>query len=264
MKNIKSYWKRIFRMRYFIWHLVKIGLKNKFRRSKLGILWTFINPLCLTAIMSVVFSAAFHYNYNDYLPYVLSGILFWDLFSSSFIAGGNTFIGYDSFIRQCNLPLTLYTLANSLLFTTSFLISLIALAIITVFISPLNVLFGMISLPFTIILFAFFSWGATTISAYIGVQYRDYPMAAQLLLQVVWYVSPVFFDESMFKGNHLIFEWFSINPVTHMLNLLREPFLHGRFPTFSDLVITISFIFIVDMIAYLENKNKERNVIFYL
>lgn len=264
MKEIKKYWEKMYRMRYFIRHLVSIGLKNKFRRSKLGILWTFVSPLCLTIIMSVVFSTAFHYDYNDYLPYILSGILFWDLFSSTFIAGGNTIIGYDSFIRQCNHPITLYTLSNALLFTVSFAISLIALAVVVLFRNPLNVLIGIVSLPLTIVIFLIFSWAGTTISSYIGVKYRDYPMGAQLILQVIWYLSPVFFEESMFESNPIIYTWFHMNPITHMLNLLRRPFLYGTFAAPVDYGYSVAFTAVICLIAFAANRKKEKNAIFYL
>ena len=264
MKEFKKYWQTMYRMRFFIRYLVTIGLKNKFRRSKLGILWTFVSPLCLTIIMSVVFSTVFHYDYSDYLPYILSGILFWDLFSQTFIAGSNTIIGYDSFIRQCNHPLTLYTLSNALLFTVSFLISMIALVVIALLRNPLNVIIGVVTLPLTAVIFLIFSWAGTTISAYIGVQYRDYPMGAQLVLQVIWYLSPVFFAEEMFESNTLLYNWFRLNPVTHMLNLLRAPFLYGRLASVPDYCYTIGSIAVLALIAFRMNKKKEKNAIFYL
>lgn len=264
MTNIKNYFRRLYKMRYFIFHLITIGLKNQFRRSKLGILWTFISPMGLTAIMAVVFSVAFHYDYAEYLPYILSGILFWNLFSQTFVAGSSTIIGFDSFIRQCNHPITIYTLTNSMIFLSSFLISMVSLVCIMLIKEPINIIFGVISLPITLIFYAVFSWCGTTISAYIGVQYRDYPMAANLLLQVIWYLSPVFFEEKMFEANALIYAWFRINPVTHMLNLIRKPFLYGKMPTLNDYVLCLGFIVFLAVIAYWTNVKKERNAIFYL
>lgn len=264
MKEIKKYYEHMFEMRYFIKYLVYIGLKNKFKRSKLGILWTFVSPLCLTIIMSVVFSVAFHYNYTDYLPYVLSGILFWDLVSQSFISGSSTVMAYDSFMRQCNHPVTLYTLSNALLYTISYLISMIALLIIILITNPANIIIGLLSLPLTVVIFFIYSWCGTTISALIGVQYRDYPMAAQLVLQAVWYLSPVFFDESMFVSNPYIFKWFQINPITHMLFLLRKPFLHGEFASIIDYTYCVGFAVLMIIISYIMVLKKERNAIFYL
>ena len=263
-KNVSTYFEKMYEMRFFIRHLVVIGLKNKFRRSKLGILWTFISPLCLTIIMSVVFSTAFKINYGDYLPYILSGIVFWELVSSSFIGGGNTIMGFESFIRQCNHPISLYTLTNSLIFTISFFIASFALVVISVFGHPLHVLLGLVIYPLTLVIYLLLSWGATTIAAYVGVQYRDYPMAIGLFLQVVWYMSPVFLAESMFESNEILYTWFQINPITHLLNLIREPFLYGKLPSAIDYVYSILFVVCIDILAVLVNNKKEKNAIFYL
>ena len=108
--RFKDYWTKMYEMRYFIWHLVKLDLRNKFRRSKLGMMWTFISPLCLTMIMSVVFSVVFHNDITTYAPYVLSGIVFWDLMNSSFQAGSYAIIANQYYIRPCSHPYSLYSM----------------------------------------------------------------------------------------------------------------------------------------------------------
>lgn len=255
---------KLYDLRYFWMHLVKIDLKNKFRRSKLGILWTFISPLCLTAIMATVFSVAFHYDILDYTPYVLSGILFWDIVTSSFSAGGFSVIGNDCFIRQCNHPITMYTLKSSLVYIITFLIAMISLMIWVVIRSPLNVVIGILTLPITVVIYFAFSWGATTIAGFTCAQYRDYPMMVPLILQVFWYLSPVFFQESLFASNELLYLWFRVNPITHMLYLIRKPFLNGILPSWKDYFICLLFVIIIDLWAVYIVKRKGRSIIFYL
>lgn len=264
MEGIKDYWQKIYDARYFLWHLVKLDLENKFRRSKLGILWTIANPLLLSILMGVVFGVAFKNNIVTYMPYILSGILFWDIFSSGFGAGGMAIIGNDAFIRQCNYPMTLYTLKSALVYTITFLIAIFALVPWIIFIYPQNLLLGAATLPFTVIIYFLMAWGATTIAAYTCVQYRDYPMMINLVLQAVWYVSPVFFDEGMFRGHRVLTTWFNANPITHLLNLIRAPFLKGILPTLDDYLISLAFVFVLAIWAYYINRKKERNVIFYL
>ncbi|MEG1584669.1 MAG: ABC transporter permease, partial [Anaerovorax sp.] len=75
---MKEYLQKLYESRFFWVHLAKLELKNKFRRSKLGFMWTFLSPFLLTMIMSVVFSTVFHQDILTYTPYILSGILFWD------------------------------------------------------------------------------------------------------------------------------------------------------------------------------------------
>jgi len=264
VEKIKKYWLSLYELRYFIWHLVKIDLKNKFRRSKLGLLWTFVSPLCLSGIMGTVFGVAFHYNLLDYMPYVLSGILFWDITTASFSAGGYSIIAHDSYIRQCNHPIAAYTLKNSLVTMITFLIASISLVIWVVIGNPLNVLIWLPTLPLTMLIYFLMAWGGTTIAGYTCVQYRDYPMMAPLILQVIWYLSPIFFQEALFASNKYLHLWFQINPVTHMLDLLRKPLLDGCFPSLTNYLVSLGLVLVIDFFAIRINRAKERNVIFYL
>ncbi|MDO4921259.1 MAG: ABC transporter permease [Phascolarctobacterium sp.] len=264
MEGIKNYWRIMYEMRYFLAHLVRLDLKNKYRRSKLGILWSIVYPLGLSIIMGIVFSVAFNYDIVSYMPYVLSGILFWDLVSASFSGGAYSILGNDGFIRQCNHPLTMYTLKSSLVTLINFIISMVALAIWVIVQNPMNMIIGLVSLPLTLIIFFAFVWAGTTIAGYTCVKYRDYPMMIPLILQVIWYVSPVFFQEDLFKSNEIIYTWFKWNPITHMLNLIREPFLNGKLPGSDDYLISLSLVLIVAIWAYRINVNNKKDLIFYL
>jgi len=245
-------------------HLARIELKNKFRRSKLGILWTFLSPLCLTAIMSVVFAAAFHIEITAYAPYVLSGILVWELITSSFLGGSGAIIANDAYIRQFNHPISIYTLKSAIVYIISFLISIISLFLWVLFVHPVHVLVGLYTLPLTTILLFLLAWGGTTIAAYTNTKYRDYPQMVPLILQALWYVSPVFFQRGMFEGNPWLAEWFQINPITHVLELIRKPFLEGGLPSPADYLMTALMVLIIDLAAVRINGKNEKDIIFYI
>lgn len=261
---MKRYIERLYESRYFWSHLARIELKNKFRRSKLGILWTFVSPLCLTAIMSVVFATAFRTDIASYAPYILSGLLCWEVFSSSFISGSYTIVANDAYIRQFNHPVTIYTLKSAIVYTISFAIALIALALWVLFIAPMHLLVAIFTLPLTLLIYFTFAWAGTTISAFIGTKYRDYPQLAPLILQTLWYISPVFFQKEMFETVPFLATWFQLNPITHMLQLIRAPFLDGTLPTLVDYLFCLAFTGIVALVAIRINKKQARDIIFYI
>ena len=263
-ERLVTYFKTMYRLRYFLKHLVGLDLKNKFRRSKLGLLWTFISPLCLTLIMAVVFATVFKSDVATYAPYILSGMLFWEVFSGSFNGGANAIIANQFYIRQCSHPYSFYTLKSAIVSMITFLIALIALLFWLIFINPLGIVYGaLFLLPAMLIYFAI-SWAATTIAAYTCVKYRDYPMMAPLLLQVLWYISPVFFQESMFRGNDFLYMWFTYNPITKLLNLIREPFLYNRVPSVQDFLSSIAFAVFLAFFANRISKKNGKEIIFYL
>lgn len=261
---MKQYLQKVYDARYFWIHLAKIELKNKFRRSKLGILWTFVSPLCLTMIMSVVFATVFNSDIITYAPYILSGLLFWDLFSGSLVGGSFTIVANDAYIRQFNHPITIYTLKAAIVYTISFLIAVIALIIWILFIAPENLIIGLLSLPITIVLFFFLAWAGVTIGAFTNTKYRDYPQMMPLILQTFWYLSPVFFQEDMFSSNDILYAWFKVNPITHILFLVRKPFLEGQFASTANYVVSLVAVIIMGLIAIRINRKSARDIIFYI
>ena len=264
MQGIKTYFTRLYKLRYFIIHLVKIDLKNKFRRSKLGLIWTFLSPLLLTLIMASVFSVAFHSDIATYAPYILTGILFWDVVSSAFQAGGYSIIGNDCFIRQCDHPITMYTLKSAIVYIITFCIAIISLLCWLVFVNPLGILIGMLWLLPAVVIYFLIAWAGTTIAGYTCAKYRDYPMMVPLIMQVFWYLSPVFFQEEQFQSNEVLYAWFNINPITHLLNLIRKPFLYCACPSGEDFLISLAFAVLLVFFAVRVNRKVGRSVIFYL
>ena len=262
--ELKTYLKKLYDSRYFWSHLARIELKNKFRRSKLGILWTFVSPLCLTMIMSVVFATAFHQDIATYAPYILSGILGWELITSSFSAGSYVILANASYIRQFNHPLSIYSLKSALVYTITFGIALMSLILWMLFIHPLNILLGILTLPLTLVIYFAIAWSGTTISSLFGTKYGDYPQLVPLILQTLWYVSPVFLQKSLFESMEILRIWFNINPITHFLELVRAPFLYGQLPTLENYLFSIGLAAVLAVFAVYLTKKSGKDIIFYI
>lgn len=262
--NIISYCKYIYKMRYFWVYLARCDLVSKYRRSKLGMLWVVLSPLLLTFIMSFVLGTVFNMPIVEYVPYILIGMVMWDLIISSVLTGGGTFMAAYPYIRQFNHPVTIYTLKSTVVFMINFLISTVGVIIWVLFYAPENIIIGIISMPLNTILLFFLTWSITTISAYMNTKYRDFPQMMTLIMQAIWYISPVFFQEEMFTSNPMLYNFFLINPITHLLYLMRKPFLYGCFPDLTDYLFALGSILFFAAIALLLNKKYSKKVIFYL
>ena len=59
---MKNYIDSFMRYRFLLVELVKKGIKLKYRRSYLGILWTLLEPLMTMIVLSVVFGTLFGNN----------------------------------------------------------------------------------------------------------------------------------------------------------------------------------------------------------
>lgn len=261
---MRDYWEKIYKTRYFWSHLAKNDLKSRFRRSKLGLLWTVIQPLFLTTILSFVFSTVFGQPMGEYSMYILSGIIVWDLLQASIVTSGNCLFASEQYIRQFNHPITIYSLRNAILNVATFLMELTALIVWVLIFKPENLILAVITIPLTVIFYFPMVWGCATVAGYSGAKYRDYPQIMALVMQMLYYVSPVFFKQEMFMSNHVLEIMFRMNPVTHILNLVRAPFVYMKMPDWIDYLFVAGVDIVVGIWAFWVNRRNQKKVVFYL
>jgi lipopolysaccharide transport system permease protein len=82
-----DYLRRIWLLRHFWFSLVANDIRSRYRRSILGVGWSLLRPLGMTAIFCVVFGTLFNQNIATYAPYVLIGMTTWQFLMESLTSG---------------------------------------------------------------------------------------------------------------------------------------------------------------------------------
>ena len=80
---MKKYVDNFLRYRFLLWELVKKGIKLKYRRSYLGIIWSMLEPLLTMIVLTIVFGTLFGNHTKEFPVYILSGRLLYNFFSTS-------------------------------------------------------------------------------------------------------------------------------------------------------------------------------------
>lgn len=103
----------------------------------------------------------------------------------------------------------------------------------------------------------------STTLAYVGVRFRDVPHALGLVMQGLWFISPVYFETKIFRsgGLHVLIDY---NPVYHLLQIVRAPLLQGKWPTVVNYEYVLGTAIVFMIIAIVVGRKSERKVIFYL
>ena len=60
--------------RFLLFELVKRDIKVKYRNSVLGIFWSFLNPLLMMIVMTIIFSTLFGRTITNFPVYYLCGM----------------------------------------------------------------------------------------------------------------------------------------------------------------------------------------------
>ena len=110
--------------------LVRKGIKLKYRRSYLGIVWSMIEPLLTMIVLTLVFGTLLGHKEKSFPVYILTGRLMYTLFSQSTTSALKSIRQNEAMIKKVYVPKYLYPLANICFNYILFLISLVVLAVV--------------------------------------------------------------------------------------------------------------------------------------
>jgi lipopolysaccharide transport system permease protein len=98
---------------------------------------------------------------------------------------------------------------------------------------------------------------------YIGARFRDVPHALGLALQALWFISPIYFEPKIFRSGGLD-AMVDMNPVYHLLQIVRAPLLDEQWPTLENYGYCLSLVVILTIMALFTGLTAEKRVIYYL
>jgi ABC-type polysaccharide/polyol phosphate export permease len=214
--------------------LVLRELKVRYKRSLFGLAWTMLNPLLLMVVYSVVFTTIMTSPVHDFSIFLLSGLLPWLFLSTALLQGMNAVLGNQDLIRKVRLPQAVFPLSVVGSNLVNFALSLVPLLIVMLVIGhPLTA--ALLYLPVSALLLTAFAAGITLVFASATVFFRDVRHLVEVLLQIVFYLSPVLYDATQISTGK---QWWSdffraelaLNPITYLLPLVRDPVYLGRLP----------------------------------
>jgi lipopolysaccharide transport system permease protein len=259
---LTDYLSKIWRLRYFWLALVRIDLRNRYRRSMIGVGWSLLHPIAMTIVLCVIFSQAFGQDIKVYGPNVLSGLIFWNYFAAVMNQGCQCIFQGESYIRQHPAPLAIYPLRISLGAGIHFLLGLCIVLVFVWVVHGFGNLPALLSLPTTLLLLFVFGWAMAICMGVINVLFQDSQHLIEVMLQMLFYVTPIMYPKSMVPAK---LEWLvNLNPLAIMLDMLRQPILYGQVPSFGTYSLGVAAVGVVAMTAVFMLMRFERRIIFYL
>lgn len=214
--------------------LISKTIKTRYKRSALGILWTLLNPLLTMMVLTVAFSAMMRSAVPSYPVYLLIGLVVWNLFSQSTAYSMGTYIGAGGLLKRVHMPPTIFAVAcvgNCLI---NFFFSMVPLCIMMLLLGhPFHFTWWFV--PFAILLVTVFSLGVALFISTMGIFFSDVTDMYQIALQAWFFLTPIIYPVELLS-NH--YAWVvQLNPMYHMVELVRAPIFRGVLPDASTLII---------------------------
>ena len=282
----------VWRFRHFWMSLVKMDLRTRYRRSVLGIGWSVLNPVLMSVVIVLGFGKVLGRGGNvwDYGAFLLPGLCTWEFIRNSTTMGCDALVHNESYIRQCPLPYSIYSLRTILSTGVHYLITLAVTAVIS------SVLLGVLSEqtaqptappsigflpaheavergaltplehlwvvpPIAAILFVFV-WGTATVAAFAAAYFPDVKYLIDVAATMLFFLTPIMIPIENFTG--VLAEVTPYNPVFYFLELVRHPFYYGTLPPWELWAICAGMAVASFLGGSLAIKLLSRKVIFQL
>ncbi|MCV9937007.1 ABC transporter permease [Boseaceae bacterium BT-24-1] len=260
--TLMTYLKSVYAFRHLIAHLARADLRNRFRRSYLGVLWLLVNPLVYTCIFVIIFGAIFNISVREYAPYVLSGIVLWEFISNVVGQSTQSILSAEGYLRQKRIPLFAFCLRTLIYHFVCLLAGLAAVLVVVTIARPGLPLMTLPWLLPAMVLLVVFAAPIGVISAVAHTRFRDYQVVVGHLLMIGYYISPVFIIRKEFDrpGLRVISDF---NPITSICDLFRDPLLYGRVPELQDMIVVLAWAAVFWAIAIFALKRTEPDMIFH-
>lgn len=217
---MKDYIDNFMHFRYLLKELVVKGIRLKYRRSYLGIIWSLLEPLLTMIVLTIVFGTLYGNTDRTFPVYILTGRLLYSFFNTSTKGALKSIRTNSAMIKKVYVPKYLYPLSVVLYDYVIFLISLIVLAVVSVVLGIKPTLY-MLQIPVPLILVFFLALGCGMILATIGVFFRDMEYLWSVALMLVMYTCAIFYYPSKLLKSG--WGWIlKFNPLYCIIQLFRS------------------------------------------
>lgn len=237
--------------------MTRRNVEQRYRGSVLGLVWSFVHPLMMLCVYTFVFSVVFQSRWGvdvavgdskgAFAVIMFCGMAIYNLFSEAINMSCASVIGNPNLVKKVIFPLEILPLTQV---ATTFILG--TAWFILLFIGTWLILGGiywtMLLLPLVLIPLVVFSTGISYFVSSLGVYVRDTQYVIGVVLQVLFFATPIFYPISAVPEEFRII--LEMNPLTVFIEQARNVFLYGRLPDWMFLGLATLVSFVVLQLGY--------------
>jgi len=221
-------------------------IKGRYRGTSLGALWLVAQPLILLAIYTFLFGVIFAARWpeassgglEEFALAAFSGLIVYSVFSESVARAPGLVAGFPNYVRKVVFPLEVLPAAAVL---ASLAQGIIGMALLVgaeaVFLG--HVPWTAVLAPLMLLPLALLAAGTSWLLSSLGVFVRDLASVVPLLLQILFFLTPVVYPVEMVPARFRPIV--ALNPVSILVDGSRGLLLFGRVPDLLPLAAVTLF-----------------------
>lgn len=257
---LRGFWQAL--KSWEVWlHLGQQDINNRYKRSVVGPLWIAVSTGVFVLGLGALFGRIFSQQSSRFVVFLSLGTLLWGLISSSITDGGYTFIAAESYIKQIPFPKQVYILRTMVVCLIVFGFGL-PVVIVAASYYQLPLAWGTLWAIPGMLLLVLCCVGHITLMAYLAVFFRDLPHAAQSLLQMLYFFTPIIYPVELLRERGLGLLLY--NPFYFLIEGVRYPVLQQAAPPFQVYLGGITYAVVLWSVALVVAAWRDRQVAYSL
>jgi lipopolysaccharide transport system permease protein len=249
--------RELWRSRTLVDALVRRHIATRYRGSLLGFLWSFLNPLCLMAVYTLVFS---HYmrvaGGPHYHLMVFAGLLPWIWSTSALNEGTTSLVSSGHLITKSMFPAHVLPFVSVAASMIHFILAL-PILMLFMFAAGVHVTATWLLLPFIIFVHGMLLLGAVLGLSALNVFYRDVSHLLGNVLTLLFFLCPVVYPRTSIPEKARF--WIELNPLALVTEFYQMVLVEGVVPPASQFVYLTVCSGIVFLIGtWIHQNNREQ------
>lgn len=219
-----------------------LDIRRRYRRTVVGPFWAAFQLATMVFSVGFLWAALFGQPVSKYMPYLASGLIVWMLISALANEGGSVFTSGHSLLTSFRIPLTLLVTSmvwrNLIVFGHNLVVFLVVALLWGVPINWNTLLF----IPGLMLMALNGIWVGLLVGT-VATRLRDIPQLIAGLLQILMFLTPVMWSRDILKGHEAVGYIIDLNPLTHLVEVVRTPLLGGA-PSASNWIVSAALILV--------------------
>lgn len=250
---------KIKKYRFLLNELVKKGIKLKYRRSYLGILWSLIEPIFSTIVLVIVFGTLFNNKRPDFPLYTITGRLIYSFFSDGTKTASKSIRANAGMIKKVYVPKLLYPFSSVVYTFILFLITCVVLIGVQIY-CKVPVTLHILGIIPTFILLFLMTFSVGLFLATINVFFRDVEYLWNVILMIIMYMSAIFYyPERLMHSRYKFLLIF--NPLFQVIYMGRASILGTDFSKRGSIYVCGVTLVMLCLSLFFYNKNKDKFIL---
>ena len=239
-------------------NLVKREVRQRYRASALGMVWTLVNPIVV--VLAYWFVFRFVFNGGQHEPYALilfTGLSTWAVFMGATQSAASSLVANANLVTKVRFPRQIVPLSamTGQWFTAA---AMFAIAVPLCLILADGRSAALVSVPLMLMLLAVFSTGFGLLAAAVNVYFRDAQHILDALAVPWFFLTPILYDFDMLHSIAANDGWAIDllhygNPVSPFVLAIRDALFDGNWPAGGDVlycVVAAAVMLVVGVLVF--------------